>query len=110
MSAHPGWQKFEERVASVFGGRRRGAATSSAGKGKSDVIGADGWAVECKLLSRPGFQDCLNAALQAERNAATGEIPVAIVKRKGDHDVNALVVLRFETFQDWFVGQSSGEA
>lgn len=102
MTRHPGWQKFEERIAEVFGGRRRGAATSEAGRGKSDVVGAEGWSIEVKLLARPCFQDLLDAACQAERNADDDEIPLAIVKRKGDHDINALVVMRLETFEEWF--------
>lgn len=103
------WKKFERRVAKAFGGKRRGAYTGSNGGGKTDVI-VDGWAIECKLLSRPGYQSLLDAALQAERNAETGEdIPVAVVKRKGDLDVNALVVMRFKTFQDWFLeGDTNG--
>ncbi len=102
------WKAFERRIASVFGGRRRGADTRTGGKGKSDVI-APGWSVECKLYGRPNYQLLLDAALQAEANAdCPDDIPVACVKRKGDHDANALVVMRLETFQEWFVGQGAG--
>ena len=104
-----GWKKFESRIAARFGGRRRGAATSQNGAGKCDVVGADGWAIECKLLGRPGYQDLLDAALQAEKNADPEDIPVAIVKRKRDHDQNALVVMRLEKFLEWFVNVSVGE-
>jgi len=105
-SGQPGWQKFEERIAALFGGRRRGAATSRGGRGKSDVIGAEGWAIECKLLSRPSFQQLLDAARQAEKNRnAPYEIPIAIVKRNGDHDINSLVVMRLEMFREFFVSQ-----
>lgn len=98
------WKAFERRIAAVFGGTRRGAYTGNGRSGKSDII-IDGWSVECKLLSKPSFQDLLNAALQAERNMESErDIPVAIVKRKRDLDANALVVLRLETFRAWFIG------
>lgn len=96
------WKQFERRMAALFGGERRGAHTSDSGHGRSDVILA-GWSIECKLLSRPAFQDLLDAARQAERNAEKAtDIPLAVVKRKGDHDENALAVMRLETFMEWF--------
>lgn len=93
------WKAFERRLAARFGGRRRGPDTAD---GKSDIV-VEGWAPEAKLLARPGYADLLNAARQAERNALNGEIPVAIIKRKGDLDNNALVVMRLETFSEWFI-------
>ena len=97
------WKAFERRIALRFpGGRRRGADTRGDSGGKSDII-CDGWAPECKLLARPCFSDLLDAARQSERNAQPGQIPVAIVKRKRDRDGDALVVLRLETFQEWFL-------
>ena len=97
------WKAFERRVARLFpNGRRRGADTRSEAGGKSDII-CDGWAPECKLLSRPSFSALLEAARQSERNAQEGQIPVAIVKRKRDRDRDALVVLRLETFRKWFL-------
>jgi len=103
------WKAFERRIAAIFGGTRRGAYTGSNGRGRCDVI-CPGWAIECKLLSRPGFADLLEAARQAERNAEPGQIPVAIVKRKGDHDQNAVVVLRLETFREWFIGMKEEQS
>lgn len=97
------WKAFERRVARLFpGGRRRGADTRDGDGGKSDVI-CDGWAPECKLLSRPSFSDLLAAARQAEHNAAELQVPVAICKRKYDEDADALVALRLETFRRWFL-------
>lgn len=97
------WKAFERRVAKRFpGGRRRGPDTRGESAGKSDVI-CNGWAPECKLLSRPSFSDLLDAARQAERNAEASQIPVAIVKRKRDYDANALVVIRLDVFSDWFL-------
>jgi len=105
----PAWKDFERRIARVFGGKRRGAGTSTEGKGKTDVF-APGWAIECKLLSRPAFADLLNAARQAEANAdSPTDIPVAILKRKGDRDANALVVIRLERFEEFFVNEATHE-
>jgi hypothetical protein len=98
------WKAFERRIASVWHGKRRGAYTGSHGGGRSDVI-VDGWSIECKLLSKIGFQDMLEAARQAERNGKADEIPVAVVKRKGDRDSDALVVMRLEMFEQWFINE-----
>jgi hypothetical protein len=98
------WKAFERRIARVFGGTRRGAYTGSNGQGRSDII-CPGYSVECKLLSRPSFADLLAAAQQAEANADPDCIPVAVVKRKGDLDRHAVVVMRLETFRDWFISQ-----
>jgi len=95
------WKAFERRVAALFGGRRRGAYTGDRSGGRSDVI-ARGFSIECKLLGRPGYADLLDAARQAERAADPTELAIAIVKRKRAEDVDALVVMRFETFLDWF--------
>lgn len=100
------WKAWERRVAAIFGGKRRGAYTGDRNHGKTDVV-VSGWAIEVKLLSRPSFQDLLDATQQAETNAESpSDIPVAIVKRKGDHDIDALVVMRLERFREYFVGES----
>ena len=91
------WKAWERRVAALLGGVRRGADTRSRnGAGKTDVI-HDELAIECKLLGRPGFADCLSAAKQAETNAESG-LPIAVVQRKGRRWQDALVVMRLETF------------
>jgi hypothetical protein len=95
------WKDFESRVAARFGGRRRGAQTSRNGEGLSDCVDTPGFAIEVKLRGRPGFQELLDACCQAEAAAADTEIPIAVVKRKRDHDVNALVVMRLPQFLDW---------
>ncbi len=63
--ADAAWKAFERRVATIFGGRRRGADFRGPDGGKSDVI-AEGWSIECKLLGRPCYPDLLAAARQAE--------------------------------------------
>jgi hypothetical protein len=101
------WKAWERTVAAVFGGKRRGAYTGSGGNnsGKTDII-VPGWAIECKLLGRPGFQDLLDASRQAESNRECAtDIPVAVVKRKGDPVGDALVVMRLEEFREWFINR-----
>lgn len=99
------WKAWERRVATIFGGKRRGAYTGSAAGGKSDII-KSGWSIECKLLSRPGFADLLEAARQAETNAdLPTDIPLAVIKRKGDFDTQALVIMRLETFKQFFINR-----
>ncbi len=93
------WKAWERTVAKWFGGKRRGPDVTG---GKSDVI-VPGWAVEAKLLGRPSFSDCLRACEQAERNGKPDELPVAVVKRKGDKGNNALCIIRLEVFADWFL-------
>ncbi len=99
------WKAFERRVAKVFGGERRGPDYRSTGTaGKSDVI-APGWSIECKLYEHPTFQVMLDAAKQAEINRPRpNDIPIAIVKRKvrGSPDKDALVVMRYRIFCDYF--------
>ena len=98
------WKAFERRISKIFpGATRRGTYTGSKSHGKPDLI-CEGWSVECKLLSRPSFQDILDAAYQAEANAEkTTDIPVAVIKRKGDLDVNSLVVMRLAVFEQLFI-------
>lgn len=100
------WKAFERTIATFFGGKRRGAYTGSNGSGKSDII-KPGWSIECKLLSKIGWQDCLNAVSQAEKNAEPGDIPVAVIKRKGDRLTDCLVVMRLSEYGNCFVGNEN---
>jgi hypothetical protein len=103
------WQKFESRIAALFGGQRRGAYTGNGQQGKTDII-ANGYAIECKLLSRPSYQAMLDACLQAETNAESPlDIPLAVIKRKGDPDKDALVIMRLDQFQQFFINQPHKE-
>ncbi len=101
------WKAWERRLASWFpNAARRGAYTGNGRQGKPDLI-CPGWSIECKLLARAGYQDLLDAAKQAEDNRErTDDIPVAVVKRKGDLDKDALVVMRLEVFAEFFVNQA----
>lgn len=95
------WKAFERRISKALGGQRRGAETRGPRGGRTDVI-HDVWGVECKLLGRSGHADILSAVRQAERNSTATQIPVAIVKRKGDRDTDSLVSMRLETWLEWY--------
>ena len=100
MMPDAAWKAFERRIAKLFpGGRRRGPDVTG---GKSDVV-CDGWAPECKLLSRPSLSDLLDACRQAEHNARDLQTPVAIIKRKNARDSDTLVCMRLEVFAEWFL-------
>ena len=60
--ADKAWKAFERRIASVFGGKRRGADTSDDRGGKTDVIHPF-YAIECKLLGAPSFMSMSVAAI-----------------------------------------------
>jgi len=106
MSKPPtSWKAFEGRIAKIFKGKRRGAYVSDGKKGKTDII-VDGWAIECKLLKRPTYQQMMDACKQAETNAeSVTDIPIAIVKKnnQGIKDGDALVIMRLDMFRDFFV-------
>lgn len=103
------WKVFEREIAARFGGKRRGAHTSGDnGTGRSDIV-KPGYSIECKLLSKIGLQDILNAVGQAERNRENdGDIALAVIKRKGDRYQDCVVVMRLESFVDLFVNQEAG--
>lgn len=107
--ADKAWKAYERRIAARFGGKRRGAYTGANGAGKTDVI-APGWAIECKLLARPSYQQLLDACRQAEANRESAlDIPVGVIKRKGDLTDDSLVVMRLAEFEQYFIGDVSTE-
>jgi len=95
------WKAFERRIAAFVGGKRRGADTRGDSGGKTDVI-HDWLAVEVKLLGRSAHADILKACRQAETNGEYLQTPVAIVKRKGDPDLDSIVAMRLETWLEWY--------
>ena len=100
MPPDSSWKALERRVARELGGRRRGPDYGGAAGGKSDVV-HEHWSPECKLLSRPSFSDCLEAAKQAGRNAEPGLEPLAFVKRKNSPDESILVIQTLKQFREW---------
>lgn len=112
MSRPPAsWKSFERRISKWFNGKRRGAYVSDGKTGKSDII-KDGWSIECKLLKQPTYQKMFDACVQAEINSESPmDIPIAIVKKnkQGLQDKDALVVMRLETFSDFFINKEPYE-
>lgn len=103
--ADKSWKQFERRIAQYFGGARRGAGTRDGHGGKDDVIHSH-FSIECKLVKKI-HKSMIDAAIeQAERNALPHQEPIAILKEngRGKRDLDALVVMRLETFLDWRVG------
>jgi hypothetical protein len=94
------WKAFERRMAAKVGGKRRGAYTRDERGGKSDIIHPH-FSIECKLLSRPSFGEAFDACQQAERNAEPHQEPIAILKRKGDRDDDAMVCMTLKTWLEW---------
>lgn len=101
------WKALERRIAKLFGCTRRGPIFRSPDGGTDDLTHA-WYAVECKLLSRPTYSEMLNACRQAEGSGARlpmadgrSREPIAIVKKKGAPDGDALVIQRLSTFRAW---------
>ena len=113
------WKAFERRIAKLFGCKRRGADFRGEKGGKDDLTHPL-WSVECKLLSKPTFGAMIDACRQAEGaaqplafvlNVQDGSMcgggaqpsrhPIAIVKKKGAPDGDALVIQRLSTFRAW---------
>lgn len=112
MSKPPAsWKNFEARIAKYFGGKRRGAYVFDGRVGKNDVVDKDGspldgWSIEVKLNKRPTYHLMFDAALQAEKAANNNsDIPIAVVKKnhRGIKDNDALVIIRFEKFREFFL-------
>jgi hypothetical protein len=103
--ADKSWKAFERRIAAVFGTKRNGCVTGdgTAGKGTPDLE-SEFFSVETKLLSRPSWGQLESAVAQSVRNATDGLEPVAVIKKKGALDKDALVVCSLETFIDWRLG------
>ena len=94
------WKAFERRIAKRFHGVRRGADFAG---GKNDII-VPGFSIEVKLYARPHYQMMLDACRQAEAAKEDAlDIPIAVVKKKGARDNDALVVMRLEEFEKWFI-------
>jgi len=99
------WKAFERRICSLFGGQRRGADYADQSGGKDDCVNTPGFSIELKLLKRPTYQQMFDACIQAETNSKSIiDIPIAIVKKnkQGLKDNDALVIMRLETFREFF--------
>lgn len=99
------WKAAERAVAKFWpGARRRGPDTTAEdSSGKSDIV-CSGWSIEVKHLGVVYYSAIVDAVLQSERNAAKpGDIPVAVVHKKGSFYKDSLVVMRLEKFQEFFI-------
>lgn len=104
VMADKAWKAYERRLAAMFGGTRRGADFGSIKGGKNDLI-CPGWSIECKLWSKPRWAAIVEDVKKAEnRRDQPSDIPLAIMKRKGDDDKDSIVAMRLETFLDHFGG------
>jgi len=94
------WKAFERRVAALFGGKRRGADVDG---GKTDII-KSGWAIEVKTRKVVSYGLVLEAINQAKENAESEtDIPVAVLKRKGESVSDAIVAMNIMDFVRHFV-------
>ena len=103
--ADKSWKALERRICPMFGGKRRGADYGDRLGGKNDCVDTPGFSIELKLLKRPTYQQMYDACVQAESSTESiVDIPIAIVKKnkQGLKDKDALVVMRLETFLDFF--------
>lgn len=87
------WKRGERRGSEYFGGKRtwkerqdgEAGAFSIENKYRKEIA---------KFLKR--------AVAQAERNAPPNKIPIVMLMEKGKHTKNALIIMRAETFREWF--------
>ena len=96
------WKKFELWCSKYIGGERRGADYGCATGGKNDII-HDWLSVECKYGARITYALIQQALRQAERAANPDQLPIAIVKKKGDSNEDAVVCINIKWFRDWFL-------
>ena len=108
--ADKSWKALERRIATAFGCTRRGPIFRSVDGGTDDCTHPL-FSIECKLLSRPTYGEMFAACVQAELSGrevvVEGEIvrhartPIAVVKKKGARDSDAIVCMRLESFLRW---------
>lgn len=101
------WKSVEAKIAAFWGGSRRGADyKKKEGGGKNDVVGAPGWSIEIKHSKRPTFGLMVCAVAQAEANRdSEDEIPIAVIHKEGVQYKDSLVIMRLETFQEFFINE-----
>lgn len=93
------WKDHERRIATAIGGKR----ISAPWRQGADVV--NNWlCIECKARKKlpQWIEDALR---QAEKDAKEYQLPIAVLHEKGRHQKNDLVVIRWNTFQEWFGGE-----
>lgn len=94
------WKAFEREIAKRFHGKRAGPT----GKEGPDVIHPL-WAPECKTRKKlPRL--LVDAMDQAVHNSPPGKVPLVILHQAHDEFDQALVIIRLQDFEDWFVGEA----
>lgn len=100
------WKAFERRMCRRFHGDRRGADYGDKDGGKNDCIDATGWSIEVKNMKRPSFKIMQTDAQHAiERKENPNDIGIAIMKKHGERDDDALVVMKLHEFEKHFVNE-----
>ena len=99
------WKAFELWVCRWWPqGQRRGADYGDEYvDGKNDCVHTPGFSVEVKFGKQMGYRKMVNACIQAEKAAEQNELPIAIVKQSGADREDTLVVMRQQTFREWFI-------
>ena len=102
-----GWKQYERRIAKRFGLKRRGADFRGPGGGKDDAVALPGepesvYSLEMTLQKVLSYIQLLAKCYQAEANASSGKVPLVIAKQARQRDRDSLVVMRLETFEEFF--------
>ena len=96
------WKAFERFVSKYLGGTRRGADFRSATGGKNDVI-HEWLSIECKYNARPSWSLIRQALRQAIGAATEEQLPIAVIKKRGEADEDAVVCVPIKFFKEWFI-------
>jgi hypothetical protein len=105
------WKAYERRVSSDFpDGTRTGPNFRNPdGGGNNDIKTSAPFGVEIKLLSQPTYSLMTEACRQVERNSKPHQTPIAIIKKKQAPDDDALVVMLYSTWKEWYLNTSTEE-
>lgn len=102
------WKQVEAQIAKFFpNAKRRGADYRNVenGGGKNDIV-CSGWSIEVKHSKKPTYGLMVSAVAQAESaKIIPDDIPVAIIHKEGTEYKNSLVIMRLETFANFFINQ-----
>jgi len=105
------WKSFEQQICKDFGGKRRGADYGDKEGGKNDCIQTPGWSIEIKFLASPTWKVMLDNAKNAvDRKENKHEIGIGVVKKKGTPMSDALVIIPYNEFLEYFVHSKEKEA
>lgn len=99
------WKVFERWVCKLFGMTRRGVYFD--GNDCRRKGSGAGFSVECKLHKTIPLQTIIDAIKQSQENKEHPlDIPVAVLKKKGKPNSEAIAVMFLSDYIDNFVGGS----